>query len=124
MKYIYNPFKNYNNIAVNQYKDENAIIDKMKQQVKEKKYFLCAFDSKTRMEEVFAMILDSSQKNDFILYSSDEGELSADLLKQWTNKYVLYTPRIIYGVDFNPTTKTDVFIISQCHTINCIQIAQ
>ena len=124
MQYIYNPFKNYNNIAVNQYKDENAIIDKMKQQVKDKKYFLCAFDSKTRMEEVFAMILDSSQKNDFILYSSDEGELSADLLKQWTNKYVLYTPRIIYGVDFNPTTKTDVFIISQCHTINCIQIAQ
>ena len=70
MQYIYNPFKNYNNIVVNQYKDENAIIDKMKQQVKDKKYFLCAFDSKTRMEEVFAMILDSTQKNDFILYSS------------------------------------------------------
>ena len=124
MQYIYNPFKNYNNIVVNQYKDEQEIIDKMKQQIKDKKYFLCAFDSKTRMEQVFEMILDSKQKNDFIKYSADEGELTADLVKQWSNKYVLYTPRIIYGVDFNPPTKTDVFIISQCHTINCIQIAQ
>ena len=46
MQYIYNPFKNYNNIVVNQYKDENEIINKMKLQIKNKKYFLCAFDSK------------------------------------------------------------------------------
>ena len=68
----------------------------MKQQIKDKKYFLCAFDSKTRMEQVFEMILDSKQKNDFIKYSADEGELTDDLVIQWSNNYVLYTPRIIY----------------------------
>ena len=76
------------------------------------------------MEQVFEMILDTTPKNDFIKCSADEGELKKDLVKQWSNKYVLYAPRIIYGVDFNPPTKTDVFIMSQCHTINCIQIAQ
>ena len=69
---------------------------------------MCAFDSKTRMESVFQMIVDEKQKDDFILYSSDEGDLTDDLVEQWKNKYILYTPRIIYGVDYNPKIKQDV----------------
>ena len=64
----------------------------MKQQIKDKQYFLCAFDSKTRMEQVFEMVLDSSQKDDFIKISADENDITDDIQKEWTNKYVMYTP--------------------------------
>ena len=105
-------------------KNEQEIIDQIKQHIKNKQYFLCAFDSKTRMEQVFEMILDSSQKDDFIKISADENDITDDVQEEWKNKYVLYTPKIIYGVDFNPVQKTDVFILSQTNTINPVQISQ
>ena len=76
------------------------------------------------MEQVFEMILDSSQKDDFIKISADENDITDDVQEEWENKYVLYTPKIIYGVDFNPVQKTDVLILSQTNTINLVQISQ
>ena len=74
----------------------------MNQHIKNKEYFLCAFDSKTRMEEVFEKVLDIAQTDDFIKISADENDITDDVQEEWKNKYVLYTPKIIYGVDFNP----------------------
>ena len=42
MLYVNNPFKNYNNIVANHYKDENEIIDEMKKEIKKQTIsFVC-----------------------------------------------------------------------------------
>ena len=43
-------------------------------------------------------------KDDFLKYSSKDGSDKdlEDVTKQWKNKYVFYTPKIVYGVDFVP----------------------
>src|SRR6185436_10297068 len=66
------------------------------------------------------------QKESFLQYSSEVGE-SADIEKieeAWKNKFVFYSPKIVYGVDFNPKQPIDVFVLSTGNSINSLQIAQ
>lgn len=126
--YIDNPFKNYCNIIAYHEKDEVNIIENMKQHVQDKEYFICCFDSKTRMEDVFQMVITDAgdQKRDFVKYSCEEGDNDdfERINDAWKNKYVFYTPKIIYGIDFSPDISQDVFIISTGNTINPLQIVQ
>ncbi len=126
--YVDSPLKGYGNITAYNYKNENELIEKLKQSVKNKQYFLCCFDYKKTMDAVYTELLNSApdQKDKFLLYSSDKGDKAdfSKVSKKWVGHYVMYSPKIIYGLDFNPPEKTDVFLFCGGGVINSLQMAQ
>ena len=79
----------------------------MKAKLKRDEKFICCFDSLTYQDKIKNELLDYCErnnlgrKNDFLLSSSKDGD-DNDLrdTQKWKNKYVFYTPKIVYGVDF------------------------
>lgn len=126
--YVDSRHKNYKKIVAYHYKDENEIIEKMIHNINNKKYFLCCFDTKEQFDIIIEKLRIEcpKHKNDFIGYSKYDGN-SDDFFNvndNWIDKYVFYSPKIIYGIDFNPVNQTDVFVMCKGGTINSLQIAQ
>ena len=42
----------------------------------------------------------------------------------WDNKYVFYTPKIVYGIDYVPNTPTPVYAFFQCTSISPLAFSQ
>lgn len=83
-------------------KSENEFMKRLKQDVKDNKYFLIAFDSKTEEEyylNELMQIATEEQKQNFISINRDSTFDLVDAKEQFKNKFVFYTPSIIFGVD-------------------------
>ena len=50
-------------------------------------------------------------KKDFLIYSSKDGDDASlkNVKETWDDKYVFYTPKIVYGIDYVPKTPTPVY---------------
>ena len=128
---IHNTFKNAKG-KVTQYMCQNKLIADMKAKLKRGEKFICCFDS-LRYEEIVLEELrqycDRTQldcKKDFLIYSSKEGDDKSlkDVKESWDDKYVFYTPKIVYGVDFVPKQAMPVYAFFQCTSINPLSFSQ
>ena len=73
---------------------------------------------------IYQEVMDKSQKDRFVKHTSIEsGELS-NVNEDWKDKYVFYSPKIIYGIDFVPEEAQDVFLFITTKTINPLQVSQ
>lgn len=89
---------------------------------------LCS-DTKSKADVGYKMLLDAGVDEDLIwLISSDKTPLDKEKklcdTTNWSNKYIIYTPSIVYGVDFMPDTSLPVFASVSGVTLNPIQITQ
>ena len=127
---IHNKYQNASG-KVTQYKCSNKLIADMKAKLKRDEKFICCFDSLTYQDKIKNELLDYCErnnldrKNDFLLYSSKDGD-DNDLrdTQKWKNKYVFYTPKIVYGVDFVPDAPTCVYAFFQCTSVNPLAFSQ
>jgi hypothetical protein len=121
--YIY-----YNNIATKNkinatfYDSEQIVIDLMSNNIKNNKYFISCFDSLKRMNKIIEYLSNFHNKDMFLIYSSEIDYGIIDT-KTWINKFVFFTPTIIYGLDFNETF-VDVFAVINKSHLNSLQIYQ
>jgi len=121
--YYKNDFQKYKDIEALRIRDENKFLDKLEEFVKNDKYFLFASDSNTTAtsfsEDLHRKLLSQypEKKDKFILITSDTDFTIEDASEQFKNKFVFYSPKIIYSVDFNIIDKQDVFIHIKGHTI-------
>jgi hypothetical protein len=125
--FIDNIHKNYNDLNAYYHEDKDDIIELMMDDVMNNNYFTACFTSKKMAEIIYKFIFDKNknQANDFILLTSCDGnKIINDVSEEWKNKYVFYSPKIIYGVDFNPPNAQNVYILNSRSTINPLQIAQ
>ena len=53
---------------------------------------------------------------DILIYTADEGERIIDINKEWINKWVIYSPTIVCGLDFNPKTPYNTYSIIEGDT--------
>ena len=85
-----------NNIATF-YKCPQSVIDIMEKQIKNRKYFIACFDSLRKMNKIIEYLSKFGNRKEWLIYSS---EIDYNLIdtKDWIDKYVFFTPSIIYGI--------------------------
>ena len=128
---IHNKYKNAQG-KVTQYTCENKLIADMKAKMKRGEYFICCFDSLRCQDEIIPELKGYCErqnldcKKDFLIYSSKDGddhELK-DVSEMWKRKYVFYTPKIVYGLDFVPDTPMNVYAFFKCTSVNPLAFSQ
>lgn len=129
-----NEYKNGNNVLATRYYNERVLIEEAKDKISKNKKFVFIFDSISKQQYVLAELKKYSIDNkiswfkdsDILEYSSSRGNDNdfKDVNEKWANKWVFFTPKIIYGLDFNISVKTDVFFYGSSGTLNSLQIAQ
>lgn len=130
-KIIHNKFQNASGKAT-EYKDCNKLIAIMKAKLKKNEYFVCCFDSMRYQEMVVEELKSYCERNDldckkdFLIYSSRDGKDGDldDVSTAWKDKYVFYTPKIVYGIDFVPDAPMDVFAFFKCQSVNPLAFSQ
>jgi hypothetical protein len=124
MNYIvyYNTIQNKLNNIATFYKCPQSVIDIMENQIKNKIYFIACFDSLKQMNKVIEYLSKFGNKKEWLIYSS---EINYNLIdtKEWNDKYIFFTPTIIYGVDYN-YKDVDVFCFVYKNHLNPLQIYQ
>ena len=120
--YIKNNYKKYEGVNAFHYKDENQFLNKLKENIKTNQYFFMGCDSKQVTKKYLLeckKIASEEQKNNFIEITADTNFKLTNATEQFKNKFVFYSPKMIYGVDFNNIDiNQDVFIYIKGHTIN------
>jgi hypothetical protein len=127
-KYTYtkNSYKSFNNIPV-QYEDNlRSVYYHMYKNVKTKKYFTCACNTATQANDIFELLLSwGIEEKDIKLYTGDNFEDITDATIDWENKYVIFSPKIVEGVDRVSIEAEIVYQFIKCNTtINIIQLKQ
>jgi hypothetical protein len=128
---IHNKYKNATGKATD-YKCPNKLISNMKADLKKGEKFICCFDSLTFQDEVIIELKRYCESNnlnckdDFLIYSSKDGEDNdlIDVTKSWKGKYVFYTPKILYGLDFVPEDSMNVYAFFKCTSVSPLAFSQ
>lgn len=128
---IHNTFKNAKG-NVTQYLCEHKLIADMKAKLKRGEKFICCFDSLRYQEIVveelrqYCKRMKLDREKDFLMYSSKDGDDASlkDVKESWDDKYVFYTPKIVYGVDFVPKQAMPVYAFFKCTSINPLAFSQ
>ena len=118
----YNTIKNKNNIDSTFYICPQIMIDKMELHIKDNKYFIACFDSLRQMNKIIEYLSQFGNKDEWLIYSSEVDYGLIDT-STWNDKYVFYTPTIIYGIDYN-FKFIDVFCFVYKNHLNPLQIYQ
>jgi len=108
---VENEFKKYKNIRAEEIKDENIFLEKMKEQCMNNDYFLFGCDSLEIVTRFYIECLKCNvDRTKFILITSESKMEIYDASKEFKNKFVFYSPSIIFGVDFTIENEQNVFI--------------
>jgi hypothetical protein len=130
--YIINKYKNYKGLKAYDIEKEERLYEIIKKDIIEGKYFLMCFDSKKKQEIVYNKIMKeykSIKKVDkvenFIMINSDTSyDKSKTNTENWKNKYIFYSPSIVYGCDFNIEKAQNVYCIFTNNSINPLGMIQ
>jgi hypothetical protein len=125
-KFVKNPIKI--NKGVKCYRENNfyRLIEKMKDDINNKVYFTCPCNTKDTANKIKLLLTPFiKDPNDILLYTADEGDRIIDINKEWSKKYVIYSPSIVCGLDFNPETPYNTYsIVEGDNTLNPEEISQ
>lgn len=126
--YIDNKYKHSNSTEHISYNNETTFFDNYSM-VSEKEYTIFCADSKRKVDEARQILYNLNIPDDKILViTSDKTPLDTEKklidTDNWKDKYILYSPSIVYGIDFQPDKNLNVFCHVTGHTINPIQIMQ
>ena len=118
----YNTIKNKLNNKVIIYNNQQIMINKMIKQIQNNEYFISCFDSLKKMNIIIDYLSKFGNKKEWLIYSS---EIHYGLIdtSEWKNKFVFFTPTIIYGIDYN-YEMVDVFCFVHKTHLNPLQIYQ
>ncbi len=118
----YNTIMNKNDITAIYYECPQIMIDLMEQYIKDNHYFVACFDSLTQMTNIINYLSKFGDKKEWLIYSSKQNYGLIDT-STWINKFVFYSPSIIYGIDFSEQT-VDVFCFVYKNHLNPLNIYQ
>ena len=108
--YIKNNFKNNSDKEAIRYNSLNQLLEKMKDDIENNKYFLFSCDSKKQTDIIYKKFFDEAEhKEKFIKFSSDPNERYKSGF-DWESKWAFYTPTIGAGIDVNLDTKQNHYV--------------
>jgi hypothetical protein len=118
----YNTVKNKIGTTAIIYDYPQTMINVMIENLKNGKYFISCFDSLKQMNNIIDFLSKYGKKEEWLIYSSEIDYKLIDT-KTWINRYVFFSPTILYGLDYN-YTKVDVFSFTYKNHLNPLQIYQ
>ena len=127
--YLENHFKKYEGVKAIRVRDENNLLIKLLKHCRDNKYFLFGCDSCETITKYYNKCLSEAKATDrhkYILITADSSFSLYDANEQFKDKFVFYSPKITYGVDFNVDDTQDVFIYIKGNSIQpsgCFQQA-
>ena len=122
--YIENLYQKYANISAVRVRDEQLQLDMMIEHVKTDNYFLCASDSCKTITKLYMECLKYNTIDKFIIITAYNQIEISNASEQFKNKFVFYSPSIIFGIDFSIDTAQDVFIYNKGRTLDPSAIFQ
>jgi hypothetical protein len=84
------------------------------------KHFVSCFSSKSTLLRVMAEL--KLPEEECLVYHADS-ETKIDT-SQWTNKYVFFSPKILYGLDYSHDVPKKVYAFVDSRTLNAFQVYQ
>lgn len=127
INFVINTYQNFKNKDVYFIEDYKQIEDKIIDDLKNNRRFICCFNTKRHTDRIEALILNINPeyKEQILKYTSTHGEEIKDIKEEWNNKIILYSPSIVQGIDYNPIDAQNIycFIFGE-NTINPIQSSQ
>ena len=102
--FVRNVFQKYKNIEAVRVRNEVMYLDIMKQKCMNNEPFMFGCDSKGVVTTYYNMCraeVDDETKKKFILITKDTNFNLVDANIQFKDKFVFFSPKITYGVDFN-----------------------
>ena len=127
INFVMNAYQNFKDKAAYFIEDYKHIENKIIEDLKNNKVFICCFNTKRHTDRIEALILKEKPeyKEHILKYTSTHGEEIKDIKEEWNNKIILYSPSIIQGIDYNPKNAQNIycFIFGE-NTINPIQSSQ
>ena len=104
----------------------------MKSKLKKNEHFVACFDSLRDQNIIIEELKQYCErkgldcKQDYLIYSSSDGDDNTlvNVTVTWKDKYVFYSPKIVYGLDFNNKQCIDVFFVGKSTSVNPLQFSQ
>jgi hypothetical protein len=118
--YINNEYKKYDSIHAIRIRDGQMLLHELYKHIDNKQYFLFGCDSAEKFTEMYNLCCKTfeADKLDCILITGASNFQLQNANVQFKQKYVFYSPKITYGIDFNDINyEEDVFIYIKGHTI-------
>jgi hypothetical protein len=125
MRFVHNTFENNAGVEAFLHDDLQSIIATAKKAVAAQQPFVFCFDSKTNAAAAHKACLDPDQPAErFLLHTAEDNPDIRNVQERWAGKYVFYSPKVVYGIDFVPDAPQPVFIYAKGTTISPLNIAQ
>jgi hypothetical protein len=116
-----------------EYEDREYMITLMEKELSDNKPFFVCFDTKVEMDLIVERLKKycednkfTKQVNNFLCYSSEEGDMQDCLIvnEKWKSKFIFYTPKITICVSFVNKTPRKIYLFSKGLSINAFQLIQ
>jgi len=125
--FVKNTFQKYKDIKAVRVRDEDMFLEKLKQKCNNNEPFLFGCDSATKATEYYNLCnkgADEETKKKFLLITRKSDFKITDANKQFKDKFVFYSPKITYGVDYNNTDNTTMDWSDDGIDFSCIDSSQ
>ena len=118
----YNTIQNKKGTMAIIYQTPQTMIQIMVDKIINKEYFVSCFDSLKYMNKIINYLSKYGNKNEWLIYSS---EVKYDLIdtNDWIDKFIFFTPSIIYGINFDQKP-VDVFTFVYRNHLNSLHVYQ
>lgn len=122
---IENKYKNFKEVEAYEKNDMNEMIEEMMKTIDRGEYFMFASDEKLMAQEMYLKCLEKiKNKSKIILKTSTNKYEIKDASIDLKNKYFMFSPSIIFGIDFSINESQNVFLYSSGRSINSYQLFQ
>jgi len=111
--FVKNLYQKYNGIKAIKINDKNVLLNKLIDKCKNNEHFIFASDSRKSTELFYNECINKSKeehKNKYILLTKNSNYKPKNVSEEWKDKFVFYSPKIVYGVDFSINEPEDVFL--------------
>lgn len=124
--FIENTYQNAKGIIAYEHDEKAELYSLMRDDVENNRYFMMATDSKDEAELAYTMLKrqyeDKADK--FILHTADSDEVPTNIQEQWKDKFVFFSPKVVYGLDYVSVDALRVYMIAKTFTISPLNMAQ
>ena len=125
--YINNTYQKYKDVKAIRLRDETKLLQQLLLNCSNRDYFLFGCDSCDTVTKLYHYCLskaNEADENKYILITADTNYKLHDANEQFKHKFVFYSPKITFGIDFSYDLPQDVFIYVKGRTINPFGIFQ
>ena len=124
--YINNTYQKYKDKKAYRVRDETQFLEKIYSEIEKSNYFLFGSDSCDTITKLYHKCLHKYPeiKDKSLLITAETNLKISDASVDFKNKFVFYSPKITYGIDFNIDEAQNVFIYVKGRTISPYGIFQ